>query len=349
MKFLKHFALLLSVLLSLSAFSQGKGTGKYTVLGTVTDKESSELLPYVSVAVLKTSDSTIIDGGITDDKGKFAIKNLQNGKYILKYSFVGYKDVTKNIEIKNANLTIENVAMETGAENLKEVRVVGAKQMMEYKLDKRVINVDQNLVSSGGNASDVLEDVPSVEVDEEGNVTLRGGSNVTLLIDGKPSSLYGSDVPSVLAQIPASSIDKVEVITNPSAKYNPEGMSGIINITLKEKGNRGLNGNINLSSGMATNKLIPQESISASLNWSNKKFSLTGGINGRYGDRAMITDNVRFMKNNAGYLTDIVRTYRDGGSKSYNIGLNLGAEWYINQLNTLGLTFNTNFRRSPDD
>lgn len=125
--------------------------------------------------------------------------------------------------------------MTVSSSNLNEVKVVGAKQMMEYKLDKRVINVDQNLTAAGGDASDVLQDVPSVEIDDEGNISLRGGSNVTLLIDGKPSDIYGSDVASVLAQIPASSIDKIEVITNPSARYNPEGMSGIINITLKEK------------------------------------------------------------------------------------------------------------------
>ena len=247
--------------------------GKYSVTGKVLEETSSEPMPYVSVALLKVADSIVIDGGITNDKGIFSINNRKAGKYILKYSFVGYKDNYKDIEIKNASVDVGTIKLKPSSETLEEVKIVGAKQMMEYKLDKRVINVDQNLVSAGGNASDVLEDVPSVEVDDEGNISLRGASNVTLLIDGKPSSLYGNDVPSVLAQIPASQIDKIEVITNPSAKYNPEGMSGIINITLKEKGNMGLNGNINISSGTSLRKWMPKESIAASLNWSNKRFS----------------------------------------------------------------------------
>lgn len=352
MKSLKLLVLCLLTVFATNSYCQTKAPaqGKSTITGKVTDESDGQAMPYVSVAVLKTGDSSIVNGAITNEKGIFTIANISRGTYILKYTFVGYKDVFKNIEVKNATVNVPEVAMKTASERLQEVKIVGSKQMMEYKLDKRVINVDQNLVSTGGNASDVLEDVPSVEVDDEGNISLRGGSNVTLLIDGKPSSMYGSDVASVLAQIPASSIDKIEVITNPSAKYNPEGMSGIINITLKEKGNRGLNGNINVSSGASLDKFIPRENLSASLNWSNKKFSLTGGLDGGYGERSRITDNIKFTKyKDADYISDITRTYRDGGNKDYRFGLNLGAEWYINKLNTLGLTFNSHAHISPDD
>ena len=347
MKLLNKVLLLCVLLTVLSAnvFAQ-----KGSISGTVTDQSDSSPLPYVSVAVMKASkDSTIVNGGITDDKGEFNIKNIAYGKYVIKFSFVGYKDVVKDIEIKSSQTKIGVITLNPSSENLQEVQVVGAKQLMEYKLDKRVINVDQNLNTAGGTASDVLEDVPSVEVDDEGNISLRGASNVTLLIDGKPSTMYGNDVASVLAQIPATQIDKIEVITNPSAKYNPEGMSGIINITLKEKGNMGLNGNINISTGTALNEWQPKESLSATLNYSNQKFSLSASADLRYDQRGMITDNLRFFKNTQNQVTDVIRSKRNGGETGFMGGIRLGGELYINKYNTLGLNFNSHFHNTPDD
>lgn len=347
MRLLKKLTLVSLILLiySTSVFAQ-----KGNITGKVIDEKDSSPLPYVSVAILKASkDSTLLNGGITDDNGVFNIKNIAYGKYILKFSFVGYKDVTQDFEIKAPNSNVGTIKLKSSSENLEEVTIVGAKQMMEYKLDKRVVNVDQNLVSAGGNASDVLEDVPSVEVDDEGNISLRGASNVTLLIDGKPSSLYGNDVASVLAQIPASQIDKVEVITNPSAKYNPEGMSGIINITLKEKGNMGLNGNINLSTGTAINEWQPKERIGASINWSNKKFSLSASGDLGYDQRGMITENLRAFYNKQGQTTDLIRSKRNGGEKGFRGGLRLGGEWYINKQNTLSLNISSFGHNTPDD
>ncbi len=341
--------LFLFTILGFSTFTYAQQQGKYGISGKVMDESGEQTLPYVSIAVLNVADSSIIDGGITNDNGEFSITNRTNGKYILRYSFVGYKDTYKDIEIKNASLDVGVVSLEVVSETLEGVTVVGAKQMMEYKLDKRVINVDQNLVSSGGNASDVLEEVPSVELDDEGNISLRGASNVTLLIDGKPSSMYGNDIATVLAQIPASQIDKVEVITNPSAKYNPEGMSGIINITLKEKGNLGFNGNINFATSSALKKWMPKDNISASLNWSNKKFSLSASGTFHYDKRGMISDNLRFIKGISGATKDLIRTHRDGGETGMGGGVRIGGEWYINKYNTLSLNFNTNKHYTPDD
>ncbi|MGP1514505.1 MAG: TonB-dependent receptor domain-containing protein [Bacteroidales bacterium] len=323
---------------------------KGSINGIVIDNNDSSPLPYVSVAVLKaTSDSAIVNGGITNDKGEFSVGSIPYGKYIIKFSFVGYKEFTQNIEIKTSNTTIDLVKLHISSESLQEVQIVGAKQMMEYKLDKRVINVDQNLMAVGGTASDVLEDVPSVEVDDEGNISLRGASNVTLLIDGKPSTMYGNDIASVLAQIPASRIDKIEVITNPSAKYNPEGMSGIINIALKEKGNMGLNGNINFSTGTALNKWQPKESLSSTFTWSNKKFSLSASGDIRYDQRGMITDNLRFFKKENGTISDVIRSKRNGGETGFMGGMRIGGEWYINKYNTLGLNLNIHIHNTPDD
>ena len=147
--------------------------------------------------------------------------------------------------------------MSTNSEILEGVEIVAERQMMEYKLDKRVINVEKNLVSAGGDASDVLENVPSVSVDEDGAVSLRGNSNVKVLIDGKPSELLGNDLATVLSQIPASTIANIEVITNPSAKYSPEGTVGIINLVLKENRKGGYFGSVSLGANYREGNTYP--------------------------------------------------------------------------------------------
>ena len=351
MNFKKILLLVVSIILLQNVLAQQRANiKKVNISGTVIEKETSEILPYVSVAILKQSkDSTLIDGVITDENGIFNINNIKLGKYIVKFSFVGYKDEYKNIEIKGHNIKLDTISMSRSYESLNTVTIIGAKQMMEYNLDKRVINVDQSIVSSGGSASDVLEDVPSIEIDEEGNVSLRGSDNVTLLIDGKPSSLYGNDIPSVLAQIPASQIDKVEVITNPSAKYNPEGMSGIINITLKEKGNRGLNGNVNLSSGTAFEKWLPNESAAFNINYSKKKYTISLNSDFRYNQRERRNKNLRFFKSNGTDIPDFIYTRRNVGRESLSYGFGLNGEYYINQLNTIGLNLNMHKDNTLDD
>lgn len=356
MRLNKKFLLLnviLLILINQNIYSQSKYNGKVNksvISGKIIDSKTNEIMQYVSVAVLKAKDSTLVNGGITNEKGEFAINNISYGKYILKCSFVGYKDSFKNVAVNDAKTNAGEIKITESSSNLETVNITADRQMMEYKLDKRVINVDKNLVASGGDASNVLDQVPSVQVDDEGNLTLRGNSNVTLLIDGKPSSLYGSDIQSVLSQIPASSIETIEVITNPSAKYNPEGMSGIINIKLKEKGNRGLNGNINITGGSALQKYMPKDNFSAALNYSNKKFAINASVDGRYDDRGRKYDNVKFLYGNTpNTISDMVRSQRDGSSTSYGMGFQLGADYYINKLNTLSLNFNTHLHNTPDD
>ena len=258
-----------------NVFAQGQAQ-KVSVNGHVIDANSEEALPFVNVTLLSVKDSTLIDGTVTDEKGNFSIKGVKaNGSFIMRLSFIGYKDIYKDIKLKGKPLNVGTLAMSTNAEVLSGVEIVAERQMMEYKLDKRVINVEKNLVSAGGDASDVLENVPSVSVDEDGAVSLRGNSNVKVLIDGKPSELLGNDLATVLAQIPASTIANIEVITNPSAKYDPEGMSGIINIKLKEKGNKGLSGNVNLTAGSAIEKFMPRLNGSAGINYSTKKWGFS--------------------------------------------------------------------------
>lgn len=318
--------------------------------GFVTDGQSGEKMQYVNVAVLSSKDSSLVNGVITDAKGKFEIKALSLGTYIVRFSFIGYKDCFKSVNVKSGSTDMGTIALNTSSEMLKSVEVVAERQMMEYKLDKRVINVDKNLVSAGGSASDVLENVPSVSVDEDGEVSLRGNSNVKVLIDGKPSELMGSDLASVLAQIPASTIENVEVITNPSAKYDPEGMSGIINIKLKEKGNKGLNGSVSLTAGSALEKFLPRANGSASVSYSTKKFGFSASIDGRYNERGRRQDNMKLLYGHDSDTLDAwVRSTRDGIEKGWSEGVKLGFDWYINPKNTLTLSYNGRGHKNPQD
>ncbi|HHT04336.1 MAG TPA: TonB-dependent receptor plug domain-containing protein, partial [Bacteroidales bacterium] len=224
----------------------------FKVSGRVKDASTDEYFEYVNVVILRAKDSSLVNGTITDKDGKFSI-DAKKGKYLLRLTFIGYKDDYQPLEIKNEDVQLGVIQLNLGTQALEGVEITAERSMMEYQLDKRVINVDKNIVSAGGNATDVLENVPSVTVDQEGNVSLRGSGNVTVLVDGRPSELLGSDLQTVLEQIPSSTIESVEVITNPSAKYNPDGMSGIINIVLKEKGNRGFNGSVTASTGVGIN------------------------------------------------------------------------------------------------
>lgn len=325
-------------------------TVKGSLGGLVADGQSGEKMQYVNVAVLSPKDSSMVNGVITDADGKFEIRALSLGKYLVKFSFIGYKDSFKPVEVKAGNTDMGTILLNASSEMLEGVEVVAERQMMEYKLDKRVINVDKNLVSAGGSASDVLENVPSVSVDDDGAVSLRGNSNVKVLIDGKPSELMGNDLASVLAQIPASTIENVEVITNPSAKYDPEGMSGIINIKLKEKGNKGLTGNISMTAGSALEKFMPKANGSASVSYSTKKFGFSASIDGRYNERGHRQDNMKLLYgNDSDTLEAWMRSTRDGMEKGWSEGVKLGFDWYINPKNTLTLAYNGRGHKNPQD
>lgn len=315
---------------------------KGKVVGKVVDATNNEAMQYVNVVILRPKDSSMVNGTITDEQGNFSLIS-DAGKYLVRFTFIGYKEIYKTINITKQDINLGTINLNMGAETLEGVEITAERSMMEYQLDKRVVNVDKNIISSGGSATDVLENVPSVSVDQDGNVSLRGSGNVTVLVDGRPSELLGSDLQTVLEQIPSSTIKSVEVITNPSAKYNPEGMSGIINIVLKEKGNRGFNGSVSASTGVGINNdmntekfLFPQSSISAQLNYSTKKFALffNGDIryfetsNNSYNEKTMLNTNQTLMQD------------RFSNGSRLGRGFKIGGDWYINNKNTISLSYN---------
>ncbi|OIP02189.1 MAG: hypothetical protein AUJ98_02080 [Bacteroidetes bacterium CG2_30_33_31] len=220
---------------------------KGSISGNIIDKNTSQRVLYASVALYSMRDSSLVSGIMSGENGAFTLEDLNPGKYYLLIKFIGYERYTiKNIMLRppNMNLNLNQIFLVPSYSNLQGVEITAEKTFVEYKIDRKVVNVGQDLNSSGGTAIEALENVPSVIVDIDGNVALRGSGSFTVLVNGRPTPLKGSDA---LQQIPVSAIKNIEIITNPSAKYDPDGMTGIINVVLKENIKQGLSGIIDFS------------------------------------------------------------------------------------------------------
>ena len=331
--------------LSLSAMAQG------TISGRVYDSKSGQAVEYATIAVLKPHDSSLVTGTVTNEKGAFTVK-VDKGRYLVRVSFIGYTPylhpTVVTVNDKSPKVNLGKIELQPGAVMMDEVVVTAERTLVEYQLDKRVVNVDKNLVAGGGTATEVLQNVPSVAVDNDGNVTLRGSSNVKVLINGRPYELMGNDLETLLEQIPASSVESVEVITNPSAKYDPEGMSGIINVKLKEQTSlaQGLNGVVSLNAGAplpflfpeGMPQFIPPATGSHNLNDTTEKynrfFSADGGLRnrGHYGSsyRERLRADTAWSRDTADQYG--IRGGRMGSMK-------IGGEYYFDKQNSLLLSY----------
>lgn len=234
------------MLCALTIMAQG------TVKGKVLDKSNDEALGFVNIAVSPKGSKKISGGATTDLDGKFLIKDLPYGSYTLTLSFVGYKTVTKEFQLSATNKTVSyaGIHMAEDANILSEVKVVGQKSTMKLEVDRKTFDVSSNLANVGESASEVLDNIPSVEVDNDGNVSLRGNASVEVWINGRSAGLTSDNMGQVLQQIPAESIDRIEVMDNPSAKFSAEGGAGIINIILKKDRKAGYYGSV--SAGVDT-------------------------------------------------------------------------------------------------
>lgn len=238
----KVICMLVCALAVLPVWAQGTGS----IQGKVIDSKTKEPMEYVNVSIRQLGSTVPLAGTVTDHEGKFQLGKIKNGSYTLSVSFIGYTTYEKEFTIsaKTQNVNFQTIPLQEDAQMLEEVKITGQRSQMKFEIDKKVFNVDQNISSTGGSASDVLSNIPSVEVDNEGEVSLRGSTNVTVWINGKASGLSAENRAQILEQMPAESIEKIEVITNPSAKYSPEGTSGIINIVLKENRKAGYYGSL---------------------------------------------------------------------------------------------------------
>ena len=226
-----------------------------TIEGRLVEAESEEPLPYATVVLYDQIDSTMVANALTDESGSFEIQ-LPTGDYYIVFQFVGYENkVIDDLHVSKsgAGIDLDTVSLNQEAVAIAEVEVSAERSQMQLKLDRRVFNVAKDLTNTGGTAADILDNVPSVTVDTEGNLRLRGSEGVRILIDGKPSGLISGGDTEALRRMQGDMIERVEVITNPSARYEAEGEAGIINIILKKEDKRGLNGSFGFTAGYPDN------------------------------------------------------------------------------------------------
>lgn len=306
------------------------------IRGVVVDSIESTPLPFANITLYSQKDSSFIGGTATGTNGEFILSNVEEGNYYIKVSFMGYSNKLLNglnISFKDNEYNLGSIKLSKDAIELEETQVVGERASEELHLDKKVINVSQNLNAAGGTALDVLENQPSVRVDPDGTVYLRGSSNFTILVNGKPSVLQGSDA---LRQFAANQIETIELITNPSARYDAEGTAGIININLKAQKDYSLSGILNLNSG-SRDKYNGDFSFNYNLNGLN----LTGGLDYRNNTFLNDQDISRFsifenfdMFNNS---------YINIRNKRRQYSLRGGIDYTFNPQNSLGLSLSSGF------
>jgi iron complex outermembrane receptor protein len=242
-----------------------------TIRGRIVDGNTSQPLDFVNVALLKEANAAPATGVISDEKGHFELPRVPNGKYMLRISFVGYNTIELPLKVSDKELDMGMIKLYEDSKRLSEVEVVGQGTQMRFEIDKKVFSVDQNIASAGGSATEVLQNIPSVDVDNEGNVSLRNNSSVEVWINGKPSGLTAENRAQILQQMPAESIESIEIMTNPSAKFNPEGTSGIINLVMKKNRKGGYYGSASLGT-MWSQGAIPGVNAGINYNYNSGRF-----------------------------------------------------------------------------
>ncbi len=329
-------ALLLFALLICSAcysniYANNPETALGSISGTVVDNTLKQPIAYAAIVIKSEDGSETITGSITTEDGTFEVKKLPDGTYIFEVQFIGYETHSQKLVINksNRNVRLGTITLTETTQNLEEVEVVAERTTIEQRVDRKVINIGKDLTTAGATASDIMNNIPSVNVDAQtGDITLRGNSNVRVMVDGKLSNV---PVAQLLRQIPSTSIKSIELITNPSAKYNPEGMSGIINIVLHKNANIGFNGNVNIG---LTQAIEAKFNSSIDLNYRNGKFNIYGNYGNNIGKYVNDGTILRLDENS---LQDF-DFFNNNKSHLYKVGV----DFYLNDKNTISVFTNQN-------
>ncbi len=323
---------------NLSAQKQSKGT----ITGIIVDNQSKQPIEFANVVIQKESDNTQISGTVTDAKGKFSLNKIAYGKYKIVYSFIGFEQQETpvfTINEQNRSINAGILGLSVSSQEIKTAVVVGQRSTYTNTIDRKVFNVGNDVIGKTGSVSDLMQNVPSLSVDIDGNLSLRGSDNVIVLINGKPSAMMGTNRAAVLQQMPANSIERIEVITNPSAKFKPDGTSGIINIVLKKNKGLGLNGTI-----MANEGNDDRYNGNVATNYNTGKVNVFGSYSIRQDDRQRYTLDSRKRTDLATNIVDY--TNMDAQEKARPISniINSGIDFKINDHNQIGISGNYNHR-----
>ena len=335
MNLVKSLTAAFLLLLNINGFSQ---QAKSTLFGVITDKDSKSPIELANIELLNASDSTVIAGAITDTKGKFSIEQVKTGNYLLRYSFIGYERSLMAVTITGKpRINLGTIELSILSKPMNSVTVTATRSLLNTSIDRKSYDVTKDIMAQSGTASDVLKNIPSVEVDIEGNVSLRGSGDVMILINGRTSPLLGKlNKAEVLQQFPANTIERIEVITNPSARYKPDGTSGIINIVLKKSVKGGWNGSVTANAGN-----LDRYNGSATLNYKPGKLNIFGNYGIRQDSRKRINEVTRESFDattfkTSGYYTETGVSY----ARPLTHLATLGATYSPNKSNSFGISGN---------
>ena len=324
----------------------GAGAGaEGGIAGTVEDADTGQPIQTATVSVWSASDSTLVTGAVTDPGGDFRISGLRPGHYYVQVSFIGYdSQQVDEIEIDDQSpmATLGSIRLRPDTAQLGEVQVTGERDYMEFRIDRTVYNVEDQPVTAGGSATDVLRNIPSLEVDIDGNVSLRGSQNVAVLINGRPSNMSGEMLASFLESLPSSTVERIEVIPNPSARYEPDGMSGILNIVLKQDADLGFSGTIS-----ANGSTQDEYGGSVMLGYGEGRWNLRA----TYGLRQNVRMNSGARLNEYRFLDpmDVLRTEDESRRRSISNMLNLNTDYRIGRNSTITLSTLASIRSGDSD
>ena len=324
---------------ALPVITDPTGEKDITIKGKIIDKETNLPLEYATISFFSKRENKVVDGCITDANGEFNI-NINKGFYNIVIEYISYKKITLLNKKLDGDVNLGVIFLEIDFEALGEVEIIAERTTVELKLDKKIYNVGKDLTVRGGTVSDVLDNIPSVSVDVEGNVAVRGNDNVRILINGKPSGLVGLNSTDALRQLPADAIERVEVITSPSARYDAEGTGGILNIILRRSKLQGLNGAITVNSG------YPKTAgVSGNINYRTGDFNFfnTTGYDYREYPGKSTTETEYFNDSDP---STFINEYRDFDRVRKGLSTNTGMEWYINE--TTSLTTSVVYRKSDN-
>ncbi len=306
---------------------------KGVITGKVVDANTKAAIEYATITVFPLGSAKPVNGIVTNAKGTFKVDALAPGLYTVTIDFIGYAEDKKDSLLISADkpaLSLGNIALTNKSAVLQNVTVTTTQSLIENKIDKMIYNVDKDITSQGGVASDVLKKVPQVSVDIDGNVELLGSTSIRFLINGKPSTIFGNSIADALQSIPASQIQSIEVITSPGAKYSMQGTGGIINIILKKSNVRGMNGSVNLSAGTR------MENGSVNLNYRHYKFGMNAYFsgNGQLRSTTMSSSNRTSTDTSRRTKTDFLQN----GSSNFirnGYGTGIGFDWGLTKRDNL--------------
>ena len=303
------------------------------IQGRIIDAGTQQPIEFVTVSIYNPSTSKNIAGALTNQDGVFNIASVANGTYELRISFVGYSPFNKEFNVNGSDVRFGNIPLTEDSKMLKEVQVVGQGSQMRFDIDKKVFSVDQNIAAAGGSATDVLQNIPSVDVDNDGNISLRNNASVEVWINGKPSGLTADNRAQVLQQMPAENIESIEVMTNPSAKFNPEGTAGIINLVMKKNRKAGYYGS--LSAGATLQNGKPGSNAGASINYNVGKFDVFANLGYRrmVGNGWGLTERTNYNNGDSTLLNQNSKTeFKMGG-----VFFRAGVDYHLDSKNTIGI------------